>query len=514
VTITAEHGTEATGFDLDAYLADLDPAQLAIPECRRILSALDPLLFALVYLPHHLASKETREQISMSAFHLELCDWALTFARPQHGEAEERSAWVAPRGSGKSTWGFLILPLWALAHGHRRYIAAFADSGNQAQQHLMSFKLELSTNRLLREDYPDLVAPATRGGTTVADRQDMYIAASGVAFTAKGIDSSTLGAKIGHQRPDLILFDDIEPDEANYSPYQKDQRLKSVLQAVLPMNLNAVVVFLGTTTMQGSIIHDIVRQSYDTEPPAWPREENIAVHYFAAILQDEDGSERSLWPQRWSLAYLTSIRNTASYKLNFENKPVSLGGWWQPGDIKYGRLEGYDRIAMFVDGAVTAKATSDETGITILGLSLAQKRIYILEAIGVRLTGEPRRRKILDLCEIHDVDYVMAEANQGGDLWFTELHDMPIPVRTFMQKEPKPVRIRRLLALYQRAGGRILHTKPLPQLENQQASYPNLLHEDVLDSAAAGAEHFTALLFANGPAQSRGRAAVTQFSYR
>jgi len=509
----AEQQRQAPGFDLDAYLAALDLDQLAIPECRRLLTRYDPLLFSILYLPHHLASKETREHVSMSRFHLDLCEWALTMCRDQHGEAQERTAWVAPRGSGKSTWAFMILPLWALAHGHRRYIAAFADAGTQAQQHLMSFKLELSTNRLLREDYPDLVAPATRGGVTVADRQDMYIAKSGVAFTAKGIDSSTLGAKIGSQRPDMILFDDIEPDEANYSPYQKDQRLKSVLQAVLPMNLNAVVAFVGTTTMQGSIVHDLVRQATDPQPPQWPREENIRIHYYNAITTGPDGTERSLWPERWSLAYLRSIRNTASYKLNFENQPVSLGGWWQPGDIKYGRLPAYDRVAMFIDGAVTAKPTSDETGITILGLSLAQKRIYVLESIGVRLTGAPRRRKALDLIEEYGVDYLMAEANQGGDLWHVEFHDMPVPVRTFTQHEPKSVRIRRFLGLYQRAGCAIVHAKPLPQLEAQQSAYPNLLHEDVLDSAAAGGEHMVGILFNAGPAQ-RGRSTVTQFSYR
>lgn len=512
MTATLEHSAPA--FDLDAYLADLDVELLNDPECRRILTEHDPLLFALIYLPHHLAAKETRNQISMSPFHLELCDWADTLTRDDHAEAEERSAWVAPRGSGKSTWGFMILPLWALAHGHRTYIAAFADSGPQAEQHLMSFKMELATNQLLREDYPDLVAPLMRAGATVADRHNMYIAKSKVAFTAKGIDSSSLGAKIENRRPDWIMFDDIEPDEGNYSPYQKEQRLKSILQAVLPMNLNAVVTFLGTTVMKGSIVHDIVLQEQEAEAPDWPREENITVHYYNAILTDETGEERSLWPERWPLAYLKSIRHTASYKLNFENKPVSQGSWWKAGDVKYGRLAAYDRVALFLDGAVTAKVDSDETGITIAGLSLGQKRIYLRESIGIRLTGEPRRLRVLELVEQFDVDYIMCEANQGGDLWLTELHHMPVRVVTFTQKEPKPVRIRRLLMLYQRAGAPVIHEKPLPQLEAQQSSYPKLLHDDVIDSAAAAAEHMLALINARSPAATRNKASVQQFSYR
>lgn len=513
--MTATLEANAAEFDVDDYLDEFNPVELGHAEGRRALTEFDPVLFALLYLRHHLSAKETRNQVSMSIFHRELCAWADTLTRDDHAEAEERSAWVAPRGSGKSTWGFMILPVWALAHKHRTYIAAFADSGPQAEQHLMSFKMELATNELLRQDFPDLVVPLTRAGATVADRHNMYIARSKVAFTAKGIDASSLGAKIENRRPDWILFDDIEPDEGNYSPYQKEQRQKSILQAVLPMNLNAVVTFLGTTVMKGSIIHDIVRQEYEADAPEWPGEENIAVHYYDAILTDTAGEERSLWPERWPLAYLKSIRHTASYKLNFQNRPVSQGGWWQPGDIKYGRPErGFDRIAMFVDGAVTAKATSDETGITVMGLSLAEKRIYVLEALGIRLTGEPRRRKLIDLCEIHEVEYIMCEANQGGDLWHMELHHMPVRVLTFTQKEPKPVRIRRYLALYQRQGGVILHAKPVAALERQQESYPKLLHEDVLDSAAAGGEHMVGLLFAKGPAGNRSRATVSQHSYR
>src|SRR5581483_11485399 len=125
--------------------------------------------------------------------------------------------------------------------------------------------------------------------------------------------SSTLGAKVGNRRPDLILFDDIEPDESNYSLGQKEKRQKTIVNAVLPMNLNAVVVIAGTTVMQGSIIHDIVRQGQDADAPEWPREENIRVRYYPAILTAPDGTERSLWPQRWSLAFLVGIRHTPSF---------------------------------------------------------------------------------------------------------------------------------------------------------------------------------------------------------
>jgi len=217
----------------------------------------DPLLFGLTYFGSHLESEETGHEISFSDFHLDLAEHAKTWM-DKTGPMENRRAWVAARGSGKSTWLFPILPPWGLAHGHRKYVAAFADTATQAETHLKSLKMELDTNELLRFDFPAFCSPSLRpDGRTVADDQSLTVRANDAVFMAKGIDSSALGAKVGSQRPDCILFDDIEPDEANYSPAQKASRLATITQAVFPMNTSAVVTFAGTVTMPGSVIHDL-----------------------------------------------------------------------------------------------------------------------------------------------------------------------------------------------------------------------------------------------------------------
>lgn len=45
-------------------------------------------------------------------------------------------------------------------------------------------------------------------------------AALGLSFAARGIDAASLGMKVGEKRPDLLILDDIEPDESSYSAYQ------------------------------------------------------------------------------------------------------------------------------------------------------------------------------------------------------------------------------------------------------------------------------------------------------
>lgn len=76
-------------FDLDAYLAGLGERLLALPEGRRALTELDPLLLALIYLPHCLRAQETGAQITFSQAHYEWCGLARRYVAP-FGDREVR----------------------------------------------------------------------------------------------------------------------------------------------------------------------------------------------------------------------------------------------------------------------------------------------------------------------------------------------------------------------------------------------------------------------------------------
>ncbi len=479
-------------FNLDAYLADVDVRLLGHAEGRRVITRLSPLLFALLYLPHHLKSPETGDRITLSQFHLDLAESARQWVRRDIGPAELREAWVAPRGSGKSTWCFLVLPLWALAHGHRRFIAAFADSGPQAQQHLTSLKRELDTNQVFRADFPGLCAPARRlGGVTVSDSQSLYLAESGAAFMAKGIDASTLGAKVGNQRPDLLLFDDIEPDASNYSIYQKDKRLATIINAVFGMNTSAVVTIAGTTVMHGSIVHDLVRQATDPDNcPPWLAEENIRTRYYPAILTRDDGDEASLWPERWPLDYLRSIRGTRAFALNMLNQPLALDGdYWSPTDFRYDVPPAVTKRLLSIDPAVTSKTTSDYTGLAVIGYDPTAGRCVVELARQVKLAPGPLRELVLRILSGDTrIRAVLIETNQGGDAWAEILGQLPVTVIPLHQTERKEVRAARVLDHYQ--AGLVAHDGPLLAFEEQACAFPNVANDDVVDAVCSGVHFF------------------------
>lgn len=483
---------------------DILMAMLSNKSARIDFTRDEPLLFALTYMGHSLKMPAPTEEaegaqsqegvISMCEFHWELCEKAREWSEKpagQYGPAEARDAYIAPRDAGKSTWLFKILPLWAAAHGHVKFVAAFADSGPQAKKHLSSFKRELETNQLLQEDYPLLCQPMKRrGNVTVSDTQEMYQAQSGFVFAATGADTSVLGMKVEDQRPDLIILDDLEPDESSYSAYQAGQRLSTLTDAILPLNIRARVVLSGTVTMPGSITHQLVKTvlNKDEEPAEWVVTEKFKVHHFKPILQNEDGTERSMWPEKWPMAWLETVRHTRSFAKNYNNDPMAMDGqYWTRDDFTYGSLP-CAKTVLSIDGAVTNKGGSDFTALAVVGATghpagHPERKCEVKYGVAVKLLGAALRKKVLEILEMYpEISLILVEGNQGGELWREVLHNMPVKIVIFSNSEPKEVRAGRVHALYQRIPTRVVHTARLQAVEENMIGFPKLKHDDLVDA--------------------------------
>lgn len=482
-------GVTAESFDWRAYLAQFPERLLMDPEGRRVLTSLDPLLFAILYVPRHLRGQDEHAEMTFAECHLDWCRDARQWVRPSSAPREHRNVYVGPRAVGKSSWWFLALPLWAGAHGHAKFAAAFSDSSAQSEGHLGTFKAELDNNVLLRRDYADLCTPARRpAGVQVADNRAMLHTKAGFVFAARGVDSGNLGLKVGETRPDLLIMDDVEPGEANYSAHQAEKRLSTLQNVILPLNEFARVVVVGTVTMPGSIMHQFVKHGRGQEAPAWITEENFRVHCHDAIITGDDGTERSLWPSKWPLTYLDSIRETRSFELNYANNPRGYdGGYWRAEHFRYDVPAGVTRRLLSIDPAGTSRATSDYTGLAVVGYSPSEQRAVVLHAAQVKLTPAKLREKCLDLINRYDVGAALVETNSGGDAWPAVLN-LPVKLATVHQSEPKPVRAAQVLDYYE--AGWVLHAEKMPALEEQMCAFPNVATDDLVDAVGSGVHWF------------------------
>lgn len=470
-------------------LQGIDPQLLAVPEGRRELTRLDPLLFALIYLPHHLENDDG--EITISEFHVDLAEWAKTLIKRQ----QSRDAFIAPRGCGKSTWLFLIIPMWAAAHGFVKFIAAFSDAANQAEGHLLTFKHELDNNEYLRSDFPELCLPKLVASTNkpLANNAWRIIQQSGFVFDANGIDTNSLGKKVGSLRPDFIILDDIEPGEKNYSEYQMKQQRATVFDDISGMNTFARMIFVGTTTMPNSIMDQFRKWAEGFREPdlQWIADQHVEVHYYPAILTNPDGSERSIWQEKWSLAWLQGRRHLRDFAKNFMNRPLSADSQlWEEADIEQLEPDDYGNTLLSVDPAVTKGRVSDFTGLAVLsrGSKDGTDALFVREAIQVRLSPADLALRVTQMVEQFDVGLIYVEVNQGGDLWREVFKDVPCKFRAVKQSTSKHVRAGKALNYYQQ--GKVKHVKHFPALVEQMLAFPHTPHDDVLDAVVSGVLYF------------------------
>lgn len=253
-----------TEFNAKEYLEQFPRELLESSEGRRRLCRTRPMLFALLYLSHHISFDGKPPEFSQ--FHLDLFEYGKSLAgvgetlgneKTRDKTSLQRDAWLAPRASGKSTILFTVLPLWLAAMEHVSFIAAFSDSENQAIIHLQTFKSELDSNDLLRNDYPELCRPKKSRATNkyVSQSQIMIQQDNGFIFTAKGIDSQSLGMKVGVKRPEVIICDDIE--SLDYSVSAAKSRLNTLLHGVFALNYKAKIIIVGTCPIAGGILDSL-----------------------------------------------------------------------------------------------------------------------------------------------------------------------------------------------------------------------------------------------------------------
>lgn len=133
------------------------------------------------------------------------------------------------------------------------------------------------------------------------------------------------------------------------------------------------------------------------------------------------------------------------------------------------------RIVIAIDPAVTAAASSDQTGIVAAGLA-ADGQAYVLADLSGRYAPSDWAARVVALYESLQADLVIGEVNQGGDLVASVLRTVApnLPFCAVRASRGKALRAEPVAALY--ARGLVHHAGSFPALEDEMCRFaPSLL---------------------------------------
>lgn len=181
--------------------------------------------FCLVYLSHYL----DREPAS---FHPEL----LTTL----GDHNEKMVEIIGfRGSAKSTFGSLALPLWAALEypDFYNFIIPIADTGTQASLNIANIKEELENNPLIKQDYGEIKGNFIADWTLESEEEwqaKNMLLSNGVRILARSRGQKVRGLRHKQFRPKLVVVDDPEDLEWVRTKENRDKTERWLRGEVIP----------------------------------------------------------------------------------------------------------------------------------------------------------------------------------------------------------------------------------------------------------------------------------------
>ena len=293
----------------------------------------------------------------------------------------ELLALALPRGSGKTTV-CEAATLWATLYAHRSFITIIGADEPLAEQMLDSISVELDTNALLLEDFPEVCFPISKlegihhrapGQLCEGVRTRMQWSAkrivlptvidtlfgenhptSGSIIDVAGITGRIRGRKHKREdgtqlRPDLVLIDDPQTDDSARSPAQVNQRLRVINGAILGLAGPGKKIS-GLLTVTVIVPDDMADQLLDQKRhPQWrgertkllysfPTNERLWDQYAAMRLEDftrDDGvssatkfyvsnqdamdlGSKVAWPERKNPTEASALQHAMNLKLQDE----------------------------------------------------------------------------------------------------------------------------------------------------------------------------------------------------
>lgn len=283
-------------------------------EERKYACEIAPEYFAIYYFPEFF-------HYPMAPFHFEMWDGYKAMMRNELTD----DMWIMFRESAKTSIMKIALT-HAICYKKRRYINWDSYDGANAEQALFDVTVWLQTNNRLVSDFGQLYNEP-RGETKTKKRVSDFITNNGVRVEAHTTQESIRGRVYGDQRPDWIIFDDIETETTKDSPAITEKIKRHVDSANSGMSPNGVRSYLcNYITDIGVVAH--LEQKLSNEPKA--RVLNVPVERDGKptwpgkyAMTDEEAHARTTDLEHPIVSLETKRRTIDNYSAEMLNDPTS-----------------------------------------------------------------------------------------------------------------------------------------------------------------------------------------------
>lgn len=453
-------------------------------------------------------------------FHLEILDY-FTQTTGNVGGA-------APRGFAKSTITSLVYLGWRTLNASSRFSILISDTYTQAVDLLAGLKDELETNDVIKWLYGDVIGDSWAEDDIEVIGIDSNGKRLPCRIIALGAGMKVRGRKFKQFRPQLVIIDDLENDEAVQSKERREKLRKWFTRAVLPAIDRVIgrVILIGTTLHKRALLSAIINN--EDEFKDW------TTFKYSAITNG-----RSLWEKIYSTAKLIAMRDdprdpnyigVIAFAQEMQNNPLDEGAqiiksdWIADKGYSLAKLLNdfeaehpdttdllgdwlnatFSLIHSSVDPAISEKETADYWTQVTIGITKncplckdgGAGHILILDYIRMR-ESDPliQINSVLDNFELWQEDRVRLEvvAYQAGLVKLIKREmakrRMYVPLKPF---RPVNSKVRRMNVHAANFSGGLVHHRldhPLAQaFIDELLEFPQGEHDDLVDAYMGAAD--------------------------
>jgi predicted phage terminase large subunit-like protein len=416
---------------------------------------------------------------------------------------------AAPRGHAKSTAITFAYTLASILFQESDFVMIVSATEAQSIYFLGDLKKELQDN----EDLIALFGQVKFEKDTETDFIGVFPDGNKFRVLAKGAEQKLRGIKWNSKRPNLIVVDDLEEDEAVISKERRDKMKAWFYGALLPCRSGSGKVrYVGTILHMDALLENLMPKEHDraytrsTDLKVWSEKKNQA---WLAVKYKAHNADMSiiLWPDRYPKAFWLQKQEEYKsqalmdvYSREFLNYPIDEGNsFFKKADFipistdAMMKLEkDPQKFNFYIAGdlAITETQRSDYTVFAVAAVD-SSGMLYIVDIIRDRMNSLDLIETIFALQQKYKPEIFTLEAGaiekSIGPFLFSEMQKRGIYINlnTMVPTKDKVSRARSINARMKSGSVRFdKNSDWYSEFEQELLRFPRDKHDDQVDALA------------------------------